>query len=117
MMKIRTNHVGVGCWTAVDDETYDGAPDTAAPCSFIGTGLTRQEAVNDLREKWAEWRAEQRTPVTVHVCHLCSRKAWTRYWRVDRSGNMICDDCWGVHPSTNAKLRAAFLSQPKDAKL
>jgi hypothetical protein len=43
---------------------------------------------------------------TGGVCEHCHRKVWTRYWRLDRNGDMICDDCWGVDPSTNAKLDA-----------
>ena len=45
-------------WSAVDDDTYDGAPDTHPPCP-IGYGATEAEAVADLllqieeRESWS----------------------------------------------------------------
>jgi hypothetical protein len=32
-------------WSAVDDDTYDGAEDSNCP---IGRGATEQEAINDL---------------------------------------------------------------------
>jgi hypothetical protein len=40
-------------WSAVDDDTYDGAPDTHPPCP-IGRGATEAEAVADLLEQIAE---------------------------------------------------------------
>ncbi len=44
-MKIRTSFDGV-MWTAVDDDTYDGAPDSKCP---IGWGSTEEEAIDDLK--------------------------------------------------------------------
>ena len=38
-------------WIAVDDDTYDGAPDSKSLC---GTGSTEQEAIDDLIEKMKE---------------------------------------------------------------
>jgi hypothetical protein len=40
-------------WSAVDDDTYDGAPDTHPPCP-IGWGATEAEAIADLLEKIEE---------------------------------------------------------------
>lgn len=37
-------------WSAVDDDTYDGAEDSHCP---IGHGATEQEAINDLKEQLA----------------------------------------------------------------
>ncbi len=34
-------------WSAVDDDTYDGAPDTSPPCP-IGYGATEADAIADL---------------------------------------------------------------------
>ncbi len=48
MMDIRTTRIYAGEWIAVDDDTYDGAPDSKSPC---GVGGTEQEAINDLMEK------------------------------------------------------------------
>lgn len=50
-MKIRTTYVyppiPIRCfdWSAIDDDTYDGAEDSHCP---IGTGATEQEAIDDL---------------------------------------------------------------------
>ncbi len=41
-------------WIAVDDDTYDGAPECHCP---IGFGATEQDAIDDLLEQIAE-RAE-----------------------------------------------------------
>lgn len=40
-------------WSAVDGDTYDGAPDTHPPCP-IGRGRTEAEAIADLLEKIEE---------------------------------------------------------------
>lgn len=37
-------------WSAVDDDTYDGAEDSHCP---IGRGATEQEAIDDLKEQLA----------------------------------------------------------------
>lgn len=53
-MKISTYHVYPPIpirqydWCAVDDETYDGAPDSATR-NQIGYGTTPEEAIADLR--------------------------------------------------------------------
>jgi hypothetical protein len=35
-------------WTAVDDDTYDGAEDSRSP---MGWGNTEKQAIDDLKEK------------------------------------------------------------------
>jgi len=40
-------------WSAVDSDTYDGAPDTHPPCP-IGRGATEAEAIADLLEQIEE---------------------------------------------------------------
>ena len=35
-------------WCAVDDDTYDGAPDSNCP---VGYGATKEEAIEDLRNR------------------------------------------------------------------
>ena len=55
-MNIRTTFIfppiSVRCfdWQAVDDDTYDGAPDSATR-NHIGYGRTEAEAISDLMEK------------------------------------------------------------------
>jgi hypothetical protein len=42
-------HTGwVTQWTAWDDDTYDGAPDSHCP---VGSGLSEREAINNLVEQ------------------------------------------------------------------
>lgn len=56
-MKIRTEHVFPPIpdrrfdWSAVDDDTYDGAEDSHCP---IGRGATEAEAIADLKEQLGE---------------------------------------------------------------
>ncbi len=38
-------------WSAVDDDRYDGAPDTKAPFNLIGEGATEQQAIEDLLQQ------------------------------------------------------------------
>lgn len=38
-------------WSAIDDDTYDGADDSSCP---IGTGPTEQAAIDDLLDKLAD---------------------------------------------------------------
>jgi hypothetical protein len=50
-MKIRTNHSYSGgpyAWSAIDDDTYDGAEDSSNRHT-IGYGATRDEAIADLQ--------------------------------------------------------------------
>jgi hypothetical protein len=53
-MKIRTEFVYPPIpirsmdWSAVDDDTYDGAEDSHCP---IGRGATEQEAIDDLKSQ------------------------------------------------------------------
>lgn len=35
-------------WSAIDDDTYDGAPDSRSP---VGWGFTEGEAIQDLKEQ------------------------------------------------------------------
>jgi len=55
-VKIRTEYVYPPIpirdfdWSAVDDDTYDGAPDAHCP---IGRGRTEKEAIDDLLEQLA----------------------------------------------------------------
>lgn len=47
-MKVRAVYCGCRAWYAIDDDTYDGAPDTRGLASLIGLGSTREEAIADL---------------------------------------------------------------------
>ncbi len=38
-------------WSAIDDDTYDGSPDSKCP---VGHGATEEEAIADLKEQIAE---------------------------------------------------------------
>ena len=37
-------------WTAIDENSYDGAPDSVTR-HLIGYGITEQQAIDDLKEK------------------------------------------------------------------
>jgi hypothetical protein len=56
-VRIRTNHdyppipVRQFDWSAIDDDTYDGADDSSCP---VGHGATEQEAIDDLLEQIEE---------------------------------------------------------------
>jgi hypothetical protein len=52
-MKIRTQQTPLGDWYAIDDDTYDGAPD-AGRSGSIGFGDTEAEAIADLKDKLGE---------------------------------------------------------------
>lgn len=59
-MKVRTNQNGIDPWpwSAVDDDTYDGAEDSASR-HMIGYGRTEEEAIEDLKrlfQEHAEWQ-------------------------------------------------------------
>jgi hypothetical protein len=45
------NHYEGITWTAWDDDTYDGAPDSHCP---VGNGSSEREAINDLVEQIVE---------------------------------------------------------------
>ena len=49
-LDIKTEHQPNGEWTAIDRNTYDGAPD-AGRAGSIGWGTTEQDAIDDLIEK------------------------------------------------------------------
>jgi hypothetical protein len=63
MMKIRTEYVFPPIpdrrfdWSAVDDDSYDGAPDASPRCRAIGHGHTEAEAIADLEAELA-WLAD-----------------------------------------------------------
>lgn len=38
-------------WSAIDDDTYDGAPESHCP---VGYGATEEEAINDLKRQLQE---------------------------------------------------------------
>lgn len=52
-MNICTELQPNGQWTAIDADSYDGAPD-AGRAGSMGWGKTEQEAIADLLEKLAE---------------------------------------------------------------
>lgn len=63
--RIRTDHVQPPIpvrdfdWSAILDDYYDGAPDTAyGLCSFIGSGPTEEAAIKDLLELVEEYEDE-----------------------------------------------------------
>jgi len=59
-MKIRTNSdfppipTRAFDWSAVDDDTYDGAPGAGRRARLIGTGPTEEAAIADLLEQVEE---------------------------------------------------------------
>ena len=52
-MKIDTHQQG-GVWYATFPDYYDGAPDSTGLASMYGTGMTEQEAKDDLEEQHNE---------------------------------------------------------------
>jgi len=46
-MKITTEQRYDGSWAAIDEDTYDGAPDGN---NTYGSGNTEQEAIEDLKQ-------------------------------------------------------------------
>lgn len=48
-MNINTEQDYFGTWHAFDSETYDGDPHT-----LMGVGVTKEEAINDFRNKLSE---------------------------------------------------------------
>ena len=47
-------------YSAIDEDDYDGAPDTPWYGKFMGWGHTPFQAIADLREQRADWEEEQR---------------------------------------------------------
>ncbi len=45
-------------YSAIDADTYDGAPDAGARASRIGRGRTAAAAIADLAEQWDELTAD-----------------------------------------------------------
>lgn len=54
-MNIRTSQIFPGAWYAIYDDTYDGAPDSGPFAHMMGLGQTKQQAIDDLKAKRAEW--------------------------------------------------------------
>lgn len=46
-MNITTEQLRLRDWTAIDSDSYDGAPDSTT--NFIGRGETEEEAIDDLK--------------------------------------------------------------------
>lgn len=55
-MKIVTRDAGFGDFHCVDDDTYDGAPDTEGEASIVGIGRSRYDAFMDWAEQYATGR-------------------------------------------------------------
>jgi len=51
-IKIKTTYQPYFGWNAIDENTYDGAPDSIN--KECGTGETEEEAINDLLEQLTE---------------------------------------------------------------
>lgn len=58
-MNIVATQVGHKMWYAVDDDTYDGAPDSSPRARMIGMGDTAEQAIERLKEQIADWEADQ----------------------------------------------------------
>lgn len=65
-MKIRTDYwippIPGGeqvAWTAIDQDTYDGAPDSNGYCLIVGRGPTEVDAVKDLCTQMVEWLEDE----------------------------------------------------------
>ena len=55
-MKVSTEFIDyANVWTAVDSDTYDGAPDADPENQIIGYGKTEAEAIIDLDEQIKEF--------------------------------------------------------------
>ena len=54
-MNLRTSYNG-GYWTCVDDDTYDGAPDSGLRAHLIGLGRTEQEATASWYAEYADYQ-------------------------------------------------------------
>jgi len=72
-MKIRTEYVYPPIpgrsmdWSAVDDDTYDGAPDSNCP---IGRGPTEEAAIADLREQLLEQELDRDFELTLKLSKI-----------------------------------------------
>ena len=54
-MKLQASCNG-GYWTCVDDDTYDGAPDSGLHAHLIGLGRTEQEAIANWHAEYADYQ-------------------------------------------------------------
>ena len=54
-MKLQASYNG-GYWTCVDDDTYDGAPDSGLRAHLIGLGRTEQEAIANWHAAYADYQ-------------------------------------------------------------
>lgn len=55
-------------WRAIDLNSYDGAPDAEAPCTFIGWGASEKQARMDLLDQFADYDQRPR-PKSSRVIH------------------------------------------------
>lgn len=55
-------------WTCIDLNTYDGAPDSEAPATFIGRGSSEKQARMDLLDQFADYdgRPKPRASRVIH---------------------------------------------------
>lgn len=64
-MNIRTHYVYPPIpvrdfdWSAIDEDTYDGAPDAGQRAQMIGFGKTEAEAIADLKQQIEENEEER----------------------------------------------------------
>ncbi len=60
-MKIKTERLRYVptsmAWSAIDEDTYDGAPDCIGPEHCVGTGPTEIDAICDLMDQLKQYRA------------------------------------------------------------
>lgn len=49
-MTIKTSYYILGGWSAIDEDTYDGAEDSSTK-NQIGSGNTEEEAIADLNDQ------------------------------------------------------------------
>jgi hypothetical protein len=75
-------------WTAIDADTYDGAPDAKRPSTFMGVGATPEAAIADLETLFADYAAEQENDQVIAIVHLNSG-LWA--WNVEYLHHPKCD--------------------------
>ena len=61
-MKIRTQQLYPGQWTAYDEDTWDGAPD-AGSFRTIGLGNSEETAIEDLLQQFEDGKPWQQEAV------------------------------------------------------
>lgn len=80
-MKITTHQRYDGSWAAVDEDTYDGAPDGN---NQYGYGATEQEAIDDLKQL-----------NDIYDCDKCEAPIGHNEESVEVSYGFICFKCAG----------------------